>query len=345
MKIMIIGDFRRDIPQYMICHARMFSKGFMRCGHDVMEWSYRESILGKSWLNSKKWAMRQGKPKADANLLEMAGHYQPDVVMIIEYRLLRSDVILKLKQMLPESMFVMWYGDLYSDETNPQVNELARHCDWFMATSGGRVLEKYKRENKVARAAFIPQMCDPDLHYPHEVAEKWRSNMLFTGKLAHGSLGKFEQDDARPELVKYFIEKKKMAMYGDMGYPPVWGRDYLDAIAGTKIGLNINVFNDVSKYYSNRLINYLSNGAFVLSAKVPDAELMFEDGRHLVYFECQEDCKEKADYYLVHDKERKAIAEAGTKHAHDEFNCTKISGYVLDLIEKGSYDPKWGEII
>ncbi len=345
MKILIIGDFRRDIPQYMICHARMFSKGFLRCGHDVMEWSYREAILGKSWLNSKKWALKQGKAKADENLYEMVEHYQPDVVFMIEYRLLKEDVVLKLKDMLPKSVFMFWYGDPYFGETDWRVNDITRHCDWFLATSAGRVLEHYKEDNKVAKAAFLPQPCDPDIHYPHEVADRWKSDMLFTGKLQHGSLKMYEQDEDRPALIKYFIEHNNMAMYGDMGYPGVWGKDYLDAIAGTKIGLNINVCNDVSKYYSNRLINYLSNGAFVLSAKVPNAELMFEDGKHLVYFDSQEDCKEKAGYYLGHEAERKAIAEAGTSHAHGEYNCTKISSYVIDMIENGDYSPEWKEII
>ena len=345
MKILVLGDFRRDIPHYMISHARMFSKGFLRCGHDTMEWSYREEILAKSWLNSKKWALKQGKPKADEKLYELVGHYQPDVVFIIEYRLLKEDVVLKLKDMLPKSRFVFWYDDPYFGETDTRVNDVARHCEMFLAVMAGDALAHYKKDNNNSCAAFIPSPCDPDLHYPHEVADKWKSDMLFTGKLQHGSLNKYEQDKDRPALIKYFIDHKNMAMYGDMGYPGVWGKDYLDAIAGTKIGLNINVCNDVCMYHSNRMINYVSNGAFVLSARVPEGELLYEDKKHLVYFDSFDDCIEKADYYLSHDEERKAIATAGVEHAHREYNCSRLCQYILDLLETGSYSASWGKIV
>jgi hypothetical protein len=34
-------------------------------------------------------------------------------------------------------------------------------------------------------------------------------------------------------------------------------------------------------------------------------------------------------------------AQAGMKHAHKEFNCEKIAGYMLDCVEKGSYKAPW----
>jgi len=42
---------------------------------------------------------------------------------------------------------------------------------------------------------------------------------------------------------------------------------------------------------------------------------------------------------------RKKISAAGMEHAHKEFNCTRIVGLVMDLIEKGNYDAPWAVIL
>jgi spore maturation protein CgeB len=50
-----------------------------------------------------------------------------------------------------------------------------------------------------------------------------------------------------------------------------------------------------------------------------------------------------ADWYLKHEEERKIIANAGMKLVHEEFNCTKIAGYIMELIEKHRYSAPWFE--
>jgi len=42
-------------------------------------------------------------------------------------------------------------------------------------------------------------------------------------------------------------------------------------------------------------------------------------------------------------KER--IAQAGMERAHKEFNCVKMAGYLMDLIEKGTVDAPWARIL
>ena len=63
--------------------------------------------------------------------------------------------------------------------------------------------------------------------------------------------------------------------------------------------------------------------------------------RHLKYFSSVEEFFDLADWYLSHEAERKKIADAGMKRAHEQFNSVKIAGYLLDLVEKGSYDAPW----
>jgi spore maturation protein CgeB len=74
---------------------------------------------------------------------------------------------------------------------------------------------------------------------------------------------------------------------------------------------------------------------------VPDSDLLFKDGVHIKYFDTVEEFFELANWYLKNEDERLKIANAGMKRAHTEFNGTKIAQYILDIIEKGSYDAPW----
>jgi spore maturation protein CgeB len=83
----------------------------------------------------------------------------------------------------------------------------------------------------------------------------------------------------------------------------------------------------------------------VLAKRVPDSDLLFEDGVHLKYFDTINEFFELADWYLKHQQEREKIAKAGMQKAHADFNCQKIAQYMLDLIETGTYNAPWAEIL
>ena len=134
-------------------------------------------------------------------------------------------------------------------------------------------------------------------------------------------------------------------IYGAFGIPRVEGIDYFYAVSGAKIGLSINIVNDIRMYHSDRLINYISCGTFTLAKRVPDTDLLLEDGLHVKYFDSADEFFELADWYLRHEQEREKIAIAGMEKAHADFNCEKIAQYMLDLIETGTYNAAWAEIL
>jgi spore maturation protein CgeB len=75
--------------------------------------------------------------------------------------------------------------------------------------------------------------------------------------------------------------------------------------------------------------------------RVPDSDLLFEDGVHLRYFDTADEFFELADWYLAHEDERAKIADAGMKRIHAEFSGKKIAQYTLDIIENGNYSAPW----
>jgi glycosyltransferase involved in cell wall biosynthesis len=332
----LIADFKDEESKSIRIQPRMWGKGLTRLGCDVQRFSYRNIMMQASWLPCKKFAKRFAKQKTDYLLIEHLKSFHPDIVLIIGFKYLDEKTVLKARQAAPNAIFVSREEDP-NPEKYPHRTALAKETDILISTSAGRFLKTYK-DAGIKMCAFIPNMCDPDIQYRHTVDEKWRTDIIFTGKIEHTRL---YRNDLRYRIVKKLSKMQNAKVYGASGIPIVDGIDYFYAISGAKIGLSINIVNDVQLYHSDRLTNYISCGTFTLAKRVPDSDLLFKDKTHLRYFDTTDEFFELADWYLKHDDEREKIAQAGMEHTHKEFNCTKIAGYLLDLIEKGTYNASW----
>jgi len=116
---------------------------------------------------------------------------------------------------------------------------------------------------------------------------------------------------------------------------------YLYAISGAKMGLSINLANDIQLYHSDRLTHYLACGTLVLARQVPDSDQMFEDDVHLRYFDTEDGFFELVERYLREESQRKRIARTGMDWIHREFNSVKIVERMLEAVETGSYRAPW----
>jgi hypothetical protein len=88
-----------------------------------------------------------------------------------------------------------------------------------------------------------------------------------------------------------------------------------DVYNGSKIVLSVSCYNDVRKYFSNRLPIALAAGTMVMSKYFPGIEEYFENHKHLVWFNTKEECLYLIDYYLKHDDEREQIGINGAQEA------------------------------
>jgi len=332
--------FHRKSPCDPTNRHRKLAKGFIRNGHDVVEFSYLDLLAQLSPVNFRGLAARLAKEKADRALVSLASQYSPDMVVLFNLKRLDERTVLRLKETAPGALYVAMHGDMHHG-CDADVLRIARLCDWFMPTSAGAALRWYK-EAGVARCAFVPNVADGDLEYPQPAPPQWRSDVLFTGKLWHDLEG---QDPHREELIRHLAAGGKLTVWGCLGRPDVSGLDYVNAICGARIALSVNAFNDVRLYHSDRLTHYLSHGTFVLAKGVPDSELMFEDGRHLCYFNTTEQCDELIDRFLADDAARRRIAAAGMERVHEAFGCRSIARHVVDIATTGRCGQEWAEVV
>jgi spore maturation protein CgeB len=339
-RIFIIADFKDEKPQSIRIERRHWTKGFVRLGHDVQRFSYRNILLQFSPLKSKGIAHLLAKKQADLALAEQVKHYHPDIVIILGMKHLDWRTVDTLRTVAPKAIFIGRDTAAWP-ENDPDRIAIARKMDIVIATNAGKWLQFYK-DAGVPCCAFIPCPCDPDIQRPYEVVEQFRTDIIFAGK-AQEPEG--ENDPDRYSILHKLSTMPNARLYACFGNPPLEGIDYFQAISNAKIALSINAVNSVRLYHSDRLVECLACGAFVLAKRVPDSDLLFKDRTHLRYFDNPEDFFSLVDWYLRNEDERKRIARAGMERAHSEFNCEKMAKHVLDLVEKGSYMASWVEIL
>ena len=339
-RIFVIADFKDESPKSVFLEERRLSKYLVRIGHDVQALSYRNIMMQCSPFPGKRIAMYLAKSKADLTLAEQIRYYYPDVVLFLSIKYITPKTIQMAREAAPKgSIFIGKDGDPFP-ETKPERVAVGKEMDIMIMPSGGRFLKTYK-DAGVPCCAFLPFTCDPDIQYPYQVDKKWNTDIVFLGSASHSKL---EMEEDRYNIVKKLSEMSNTRLYGCFGKPKTKGLESFYAISGAKIGLSINIVNDVKFYHSDRFMNNPACGAFNLAKRAPGYELLFEDGKEVKYFDNADEFFELADYYLRNDKEREAIAQAGMKRVQSEFHTEKIVRYLDNLIETGTYKAPWAEI-
>lgn len=339
-KILMISEIDINPKKIYLDQVPKLAKGFIQLGHDVRQLSYTGVMAQLSPFKSRKINHRFYKDKTDEAVCKYAKVANPDFVYIGFARGLDRETVRKLRVALPTAVFFAWDGDPWPSNNLGRV-ELGCEMDVLFATNNGSFLKEYE-EAGAKKCLFMPNLIDPDNDYRYKVNEKWRSNVLWTGKIQH-RLGIKAGESVRQDVINSLVTLSNVKIFGCLGYPKISGMDYLHVISGAKIGISINSINNVSLYHSDRFTHYSACGSLVLAKRVPDTEQLMEDHKHVCYFDTKEECIDLVDYYLKNDRERRRISDEGMLYCHENFNAIKIAGHILDALEVGGYKATWGE--
>lgn len=94
------------------------------------------------------------------------------------------------------------------------------------------------------------------------------------------------------------------------------------------IALNISHFA-VSRYSSDRLLRALASKCMVISHSYPN--IQYIPGEHLAIFDHLDELVEKCHYYLDNKQERMKIADAGQKHALENYTFRHMAENIKNL--------------
>mgnify|MGYP003962357199 CR=1 FL=1 len=120
---------------------------------------------------------------------------------------------------------------------------------------------------------------------------------------------------------------RALKMKGNHMIRPIEREDYPKMIASSKIGLGF-----LSKWNKNqsagRIFEIPALGSFLLAERTQQNTSYFKEGVEADFFSSREELIEKAKYYLEHDDQRSAIAQAGHKR------CMASPYTIKDRVEK-----------
>jgi hypothetical protein len=335
MRVFFVTDTKDFTDQLLLEVLRKHVKGFLRLGHDTQVFSCNHALDQVSPIRSRSITRRLFKPQAAKLLTQQVKRYEPDIIHVSFSKLVDAETIRLMRQAAPNAFFLGIDVDLWP-ELHPGRVEAAKELDLLFTTYGPSGQQALRQAG--VNCVFMPNACDPDIEHRYSVSEKWRSDVIFTGRLRHKT---FPTEQIREDLITRLIGLRNSVVYGCGGRESIGGMQYFYALSGAKMGLSINAVNDIELYHSDRLTQYLACGTLVLSMRSPRSEWLFQDGVHLRYFDTVDEFLALVEQYLRDERERVRIADAGMRWAHREYNCEKIIRYMLDTVETGSYSAPW----
>jgi hypothetical protein len=338
-KIMIISDTNYKPVKMYLDQMPKLAKGFIRLGHDVRHLSYCGILSQLSLFKSRSLSSFFFKKKVDETLARFAKHYRPDIIYISFAKHLDRATVSLLRENAPSAVLVGMDGDPWPEREKGRI-ETATELDILMATNDGIFLDKYKQAG-VKKCVFMPNMCDPDIDHRYQVDDTWKSDVLWTGAVQH-TVGLADGDKTRQKVIDLLAQRPNVRIYGCMGRPKIEGLNYLYAISGARIGVNVNAYESVRFCHSDRLTQYLACGTLVMAKRFDGCDLLYKDKTHLCYFDEPAECMELIDWYLAHEDERKKIADSGMERCHTCFSSVRIAQCILDLAQTGQYKAPWG---
>jgi spore maturation protein CgeB len=115
----------------------------------------------------------------------------------------------------------------------------------------------------------------------------------------------------------------------------VRGLEYVKIIKETKIGIGVNLKENIPYYTSDRLTHYMMFGTFFMTYYFPNILDLFSKDE-LIYYENIQDLDEKIKFYLKNDTERERIARNGQKKILEKYNTKNIVKMMLEILENGN---------
>ena len=274
--------------------------------------------------------------------------FDPDLVLHIVGRI--PERVLKALKKLNKKTAI-WFLD------DPQeIDKTQKMGTWYdsVFTVESACVDAHKAAGS-KKAEFLPLGCLPKVHKKIEVEDKYKTDICFVGVPFPRRV---EFMDAAADFLKNYNVKiiGGGPRIGSVEEPWMWKRklkrlDVLEKFIideviqpdeaakyynGAKINLNIhraavderfksgNKEGILPKGVSGRTFEIAGCGGFqMIDRERSDYSLHFEEDKEIVAFSDAAEFMKKAEYYLAHENERRAIAEASQKRCYRDHTYLK----------------------
>lgn len=331
MKILFSGYHNPHFVNSMVYREK--AVGYL--GHELVPFDDRGFLLPGRIRGlfpvAQQWDLR----RLNSGLLRLAESTKPDICLIVGGQRVLPKTVAAIKGQ--GIRIALWTTDVPIDFKN--ILEAASFYDHLFC-AGTEAADIFKAKGLKA-VSWVPFACDPHFHQPVALSDgdkkRYGRDAIFIGSYYPN----------RAKLLEA-VADKNLGVWG-----PYWqklpGHFALKAKA-TDIKMNydqwVKIFsaakiNIVIHYQdahvpchqaSPKLFEAMACGCFVLTDRQKDAQALFKDKEHVVFFDDAQDLREKIQYYLNHDEERHRIADHGRREVLAAHTYEHRIKHMLDMM-------------
>lgn len=298
-----------------------------------------ENVMSYDYLERQ----RKGLSKEDINreFISCASSFAPDWIWLQVQMtgVISESTINTIKKSFPRCVVSHWMGDMRLS-VSPYLSGISRACHLTLISNEGQYgifqnagAKKVSycqiavdwEEDVIGLPAWEVPFGVPDVvfcgsnygnTFPGTVDRESAAKALIAAHVDFGIVGSNWQSRGRfPVVSQINCHKRQYHVYQQC-----------------KIALNINNFNDVKRYYSDRLLIAMASGRPVVAKRIPGIEEDFIDGLHLVLYDTDADLVGKVRALLSDEHLRKHIGKEGRAailKSHTWFN--RILGLLPEI--------------
>ena len=213
-----------------------------------------------------------------------------------------------------EAPVFYWVWDYMDDQGFPDFHVRAvESCDLYLGNDVRN--SKYRAFSRNNLYYFPFDVSDGQIK--PQVSKKYSDVTFFGSWIGQGHRQEWLREINKKIPINVFSWNYQEWPEEFSAHPAIYGNDFAEAVAGSKIILGFNVEPNCWGYWSNRVGKVLTLGGFLLYEYAPGMELFLRDG--VEYFSSPQEAVEKIDHFLIADEERERVANIGYLIGQERF--------------------------
>ena len=276
---------------------------------------------------------------ANRKLLLTAKNFRPDIMLLGHCDYITNETLAAIRKAVPGIRIAHFNVDpLWQPRTRAQMADRMESCDALFATTAGDVLKTWTTGRNVV--AYMPNPSDPSMeNQDNGVKTDFARDLFFAGNPREG--------DPRWDLLRALLPKiegrLRVEIFG-ADRPSIWGADYEDVLATSKMSLNLNRREGDLWYSSDRIAHLMGFGILTFQSSKNGMQRFFSD-QETVWFDGAAYLAEKILRYQADDAARAAVASAGRAKDHALFNGARVLRFMVETMlgEPYSEPYEWAE--
>lgn len=277
------------------------------------------------------WIKYHDYKKLNEDIIYATDYFEPDIIFM---QIQTANVIdnKTAEEISKRSFVVNWTGDVREDIN--WYSSLAPFVDLTLFTNETDI--KKMKEVGHSNVDYLQIGYDSDIYKKGINMHRYPS-IVFLGNNYKNRIPKFPLTQERLEMVNFlketFGESFQVYGLGWEGARRLFPNEESTCYNNCDIAINQNHF-DYERFSSDRIFRIMASGAMCLTKYYKGIELEFVPQYHLdVWFDFGE-LKEKIDYYLGNEKQRKDIADAGCDLVTKKYNWTERVKELFEICKK-----------